>query len=212
MAGFSNVTGALDALASSVESTAARLEASSTSIGSTLTRLDESAGALSKTTGKLKKEGSRLDDFIFFLEEKASKGDDLAQLLLGTINQVLEGTLRASDAIHAYGTIMVEINGQTQTLAGLLLDLLPTTGQVQAALSDLRDAELSASELIAQLSRQHNAFAVQFAEMARAWQQGKFSLSQLLKTGREIQRLLPGSETDVLIDELIDAVQSGGLG
>lgn len=158
---------------------------------------------------------TKTDDLIFQLEALADSGNAWAESLLDVVHQVEEGTVDAGKAVHALGDGVIVLDGQLRTVRDVLLDVLPTTGQVQQQILDLKrelkDQGAGIDELIRRLGQQHNVYAQQFARLVEAFRQGRATLDAVLKMAQQLQRVLPGSETGALAELLADAARQGDL-
>jgi hypothetical protein len=153
----------------------------------------------------------RLEDFKRQLEDETAAGNNWAKGLLDLVHQVEQGTLRADQAFHKFGNGLVLFEGQLVHVDTLLTKFLPTTGQVQERLQELAEALKGADirTLVDRLNEQYNEYALALARAVELYKAGKGSLERIALLAQQIQDRLPGSETDVLAQEIRDQLLGG---
>ncbi len=204
IAALNELTAHLEAFAASVSTTMDAANAAVASGG------DQILGKLDSVAAQ---GNPRLADFKRDLESLIEEGNRWAEMLLDSINQVEQGTIRADQAINKFGDGLVLFEGQLVHADTLLLKFLPTTGQVAARIEELRkqlvDADIGA--LIEKLNEQYNVYALELAKAVEAYKAGKGSLERIAALAQQINDRLPGSETDALADEIRDRLLGGTL-
>jgi hypothetical protein len=153
--------------------------------------------------------GTKLDDLKFFLQQSIDAGDEMAVWLLKLVQGVEDGSVRADAAIQAVGGSVIILDGRVQQLQGLLRDLLPSTGEVQARIRETIKEMGGYEDAMARLHELHSAQALQFAQLVKAYRDGKVSLDLLMRTVEQIRRSMPGSELDALAQMLYQELAQG---
>jgi len=169
---------------------------------------------LSGQLDRLREESAtRLDDLIFELERTAKAGNASATSLLDVVRQVSQGTADAAKAVDAFGQGVFLFEGQLQSVKDVLNDVLPTTGQVQKRIQELRK-ELENSDIegiIKRLEGQYNEHARVLAQTVKAFVEGKVTLERVVQLAQQIGEVLPESETGALAEAIRDGLLGGLL-
>lgn len=228
MASFSDLTKQVDSLSSSLSkladqarSTRAEMVSTTRASGamtSSLAKAEERANAtgqaLRRVVEEVQREAApRLADLVYDLEQMAAKGDNYAAQLLEHIRQVEQGALRADQIFSILGDATILFEGQTRKITDLLSELLPSVGEVQDRIRDLTEQLEGASidALVDRLLKQYNVFARQLADVVKAFQEGRVSIERVLIIARQIQQLLPESETAALAKLIEEGLMTGEL-
>lgn len=172
------------------------------------------AGDLSGTLDKVKQDATpRIKDLEFDLQNMSDQGNAWATSLLDIVRQVQAGTVDAGAAIRSMGDGVILFEGQLRSVKDVLLDVLPTTGEVQSKIQDLQKTLESAdvAELIDRLQGQYNTYADLLAQTAEGFAQGKVTLERVLQLAQQLQEVLPGSETAALAAALKEKLFAGEL-
>lgn len=175
--------------------------------------VERDAPAITSRLDQLNDEaGGRLEDLKQKLALMVAEGDTIATSILEVIQKVEEGAVTADKAITAFGDGVTNIDGRVRSIKDLLLDLLPTTGQVQDRIREFASDATPTEALLKRLEQGSNAAAQQFANLFRMLQQGTGSLDRLIQEAQRIRQAIPGSEQSQVIEELIDRLNEGGAG
>lgn len=189
-------------------------------VRSTATEVAKSVqGSVAQIEGTLKGGATKADDFLYQMERLATEGNAMAEQMVGIIHQVQEGMVDPLKAINAFDDALTVVDGKVRTVRDVLADILPTTGEVQAGIREmLRELEASGAtieDVVARLAQQHNSYARELAHMVRLMKEGSITLQEIMRRARELEKILPGSETGalsgLLADLLGDAEDEGRL-
>lgn len=211
MPGFANRIAALQELTSHLDNFAAKV---SETMGAAHDAVASAGDRILSQLDRVAAEGNpRLEDFKRQLEEATAQGDASAEQLLDVIRQVEQGAIRADQAFNKFGDGVTLFEGQVRNVDDLLLEFLPTTGQVQERLRELeqqlKQADIGA--LVDRLNEQYNVYARELANAVEAYKAGKGSLERIALLAQQIDDRLPGSETDTLAQEIRDRLLAGQL-
>lgn len=172
------------------------------------------ASSLVDTMERVQAEATpRIKDLEFDLQNSSDQGNLWATSLLDLIRQVQAGTVEADKVIHAFGDGMILFEGQMRSIKDVLADVLPTTGQVQAAIQDLREELENADvgELVDRLSGQYNEYAQLLAQTVEGFAAGQVTLERVLLLAQQLQEVMPNSETGALAEAIENALGGGRL-
>lgn len=212
LAGLQGVTTQLNSTRDAAQSCADGIRASSAQAIDATNGMSDQIRA--RTDEAREHVGTRVDDLLFDLERMSNEGNAWATSLLDIVHQVEAGTVDAGKAIGSMGDGVILFEGQLRSVKDVLLDVLPTTGQVQQSIRELREELEGAdvSELVERLRGQWNQVAQTLAETAHAFSEGRASIERVLQVAQQAQQLLPGSETAATAAALIEAIRNEMLG
>jgi len=187
-------------------------------MSSSLAKAEERAAATGQALRRVVEQAEaevtpRLANLVYDLEQMADKGDNYAAQLLEHIRQVEQGALRADQIFSLLGDATILFEGQTRKISDLLAELLPSVGEVQRRIHDLTKQleDASIDDVVDRLLKQYNVFARQLADVVKAFQEGRVTIERVLTLARQIQQLLPESETAALARILEQGLLSGEL-
>lgn len=192
-----------------------------TEVASTRAELDASRKHITEfgdhvvdSLDRVKKEATpRIKDLEFDLENMSEQGNAWATSLLDIVRQVQKGTVDAGKAIESMGDGVILFEGQLRSVKDVLLDVLPTTGQVQKQIQELSEELKNADmgEVIDRLKGQYNQYADLLAQTVQAFTEGKVTLERVLQLAQQVENLLPGSETEALAERIKEGLLGGTL-
>lgn len=219
IAALKELSGHLEGVEKVAKSTASSVRDSMGSIRESFSgarsEAEETRQALTKSVRETESDvNPRLQDLKNDLAHAAEQGNKMSEALLDMIRQVEQGTLRAEDILHKFGAANTAFEGQLRNVDDLLLEFLPTSGQVIDRINEMA-RELDGADvptLIDRLKGQYNEYALVLTKTVEAFARGEASLERVLAIAQQIKERLPGSETDVLAQEILDAIDSGLLG
>lgn len=211
MPGFTNRIAALRELSTELDTFAAKV---TETMGAAQKAIQSGGDSIIKEVDRVASDvDPRLQDLKATLEQSVADGNDWSKGLLDLIRQVEQGTIRADQAMAKLGDGMINFEGRFQNIDDLLLQFLPTSGQVQERLRELQQQlkEADIGSLIDHLNEQYNVYATELAKAVEAYKAGKGSLERIAQLAQQINERLPGSETDTLAQEIRDRLLGGLL-
>lgn len=213
MGRLGNLSAGLAAVRSEVEGLSGPIDGLVAKLGEARTAVDRDAQQIQTRVERMREESSaKLDAFQRNLEEAFAKGDVTAGSLNELVTKVREGAIDADRVIQAFGNGISALDGDVRSIKDLLLDLLPSTGQVQAEINAFLDLAPSVEERLRVLLQGSNAAGRKFAELFQYLREGTADLSDLIAEAERLRRAVPGSEQSQIADSLIDELLGGGLG
>jgi methyl-accepting chemotaxis protein len=207
------LSAAVDGAASAIASTSSRVTKALDDAEQDVAKKNEQIGkTLDDMRGTVEQ---RLNALRALFEDEANNGNAWAQALLDLLDQVQNGTARAEDVIFAFGDGVTTVNGKLQSMKDLLSDVLPSTGEVQKAIQELRrQVEQSGDSLqtiMDLLLEQNNRYADLLARQIGLLKDGRITAEQLLRLAQKIADAAPpDSALGQLADALLNKLRGDG--